>query len=343
MKNYHATFEKKTYIFKQPSGTSRGVLTEKHAWFIYLTTPNTKDRIGIGECSIIPGLSPDFNDFTEYESKIQEVCQNIEYYIENQNKLESYPSILFGLETALLDLNSEKKGVFFDTYFTRRERGIPINGLIWMGSKENMLQQIEEKLLQGFTCLKMKVGAIDFDQELDILKSIRNRFSPSEIELRVDANGAFSVKDALAKLDQLSKFQLHSIEQPIKQGQIEEMADLCSKTPLPIALDEELIGVYGMENKKQLLSHVKPQYIILKPSLHGGLKGSTEWINIAESYNIPWWMTSALESNIGLNTIAQFASTFKNNLPQGLGTGGLYVQNESTKLFVKKGFIFSDY
>lgn len=343
MNNYHAKFEKKTYIFKQPSGTSRGVLTEKHAWFIYLTSTNRTDRIGVGECSIIPGLSPDFTDFTEYERKIQEVCQKIDYYIENQIELENYPSVLFGLETALLDLNSEKKGVFFDTYFTRKERGIPINGLIWMGSKENMLQQIEEKLIQGFTCLKMKVGAIDFDQELDILKSIRNRFSPSEIELRVDANGAFSVKDALVKLDQLSKFKLHSIEQPIKQGQIQEMAELCSKTPLPIALDEELIGVYGMENKKQLLSHIKPQYIILKPSLHGGLKGSTEWINIAEKKNIPWWMTSALESNIGLNTIAQFASTFKNNLPQGLGTGGLYVNNELTKLVVKRGFIFLDY
>jgi o-succinylbenzoate synthase len=340
MNNYHATFEKKTYIFKQPSGTSRGVLTEKHAWFIYLTTPNTKDRIGVGECSIIPGLSPDFNDFSEYESKIQEVCQNIEYYIENQNDLESFPSVLFGLETALLDLNSDIKGVFFDTYFTRRERGIPINGLIWMGSKENMLQQIEEKLLQGFTCLKMKVGAIDFDQELDILKSIRNRFSPSEIELRVDANGAFSVKDALVKLDQLSKFQLHSIEQPIKQGQIQEMADLCKNTPLPIALDEELIGVYGMENKKQLLSHIKPQYIILKPSLHGGLKGSAEWINIAESYVIPWWMTSALESNVGLNAIAQFASSLINSLPQGLGTGGLYVQNECSEMFIHNGELF---
>lgn len=340
MKNYHATFEKKTYIFKQPSGTSRGVLTEKHAWFIYLTSSDSKDRIGVGECSIIPGLSPDFNDFTEYESKIQEVCQNIQNYIENQIELESFPSILFGLESALLDLNSIVKGIFFDTYFTRRERGIPINGLIWMGSKENMLQQIEEKLIQGFTCLKMKVGAIDFDQELDILQSIRNRFSPSEIELRVDANGAFSVKDALVKLDQLSKFKLHSIEQPIKQGQIEEMADLCSKTPLPIALDEELIGVYGMENKKQLLSHIKPQYIILKPSLHGGLKGSTEWINIAKSYDIPWWMTSALESNIGLNTIAQFASTFKNNLPQGLGTGGLYVQNEPSEMRVVAGILY---
>jgi o-succinylbenzoate synthase len=343
MKKYHATFEKKTYIFKQPSGTSRGVLTEKHAWFIYLTTSNRKDRIGVGECSIIPGLSPDFNDFTEYESKIQEVCQNIDYYIENQNELKSFPSILFGLETALLDLNSVTLGVFFDTYFTRRERGIPINGLIWMGSKENMLQQIEEKLLQGFKCLKMKVGAIDFNQELDILKSIRNRFSPSEIELRVDANGAFTPEEAIFKLDLLAKFKLHSIEQPIKQGQIQEMSDLCSKTPLPIALDEELIGVYGVENKKQLLSQVKPQYIILKPSLHGGLKGSTEWINIAEEKNIPWWMTSALESNVGLNMIAQFASTFKNDLPQGLGTGGLYVRNESTKLFVKKGFIFSDY
>lgn len=340
MNNYHATFEKKTYIFKQPSGTSRGVLTEKHAWFIYLNSSNTPERFGVGECSIIPDLSPDFNGFTEYESKIQEVCQNIQYYIENLIELESFPSILFGLETALLDLNSDIKGIFFDTYFTRKERGIPINGLIWMGSKENMLQQIEEKLLQGFTCLKMKVGAIDFDQELDILQSIRNRFSPSEIELRVDANGAFSYNDAIFKLEELSKFKLHSIEQPIKQGQIQEMADLCSKTPLPIALDEELIGVYRFENKKQLISQIKPQYIILKPSLHGGLKGSTEWINIAESYDIPWWMTSALESNIGLNTIAQFASSFNNLLPQGLGTGGLYVNNERSEMIIHNGELF---
>jgi o-succinylbenzoate synthase len=340
MKKYHATFEKKTYVFKQPSGTSRGVLTEKHAWFIYLTTTNRTDRVGVGECSIIPGLSPDFNDFSEYECKIQEVCKSINYYIENQNELENYPSIFFGLETALLDLNSDLKGVFFDTYFTRKVRGIPINGLIWMGTKDNMLQQIEEKLLQGFTCLKMKVGAIDFNQELDILKGIRKRFSSSEIELRVDANGAFAVKDALVKLDKLSKFQLHSIEQPIKQGQIQEMADLCSKTPLPIALDEELIGVYGMENKKRLLSQIKPQFIILKPSLHGGLKGSSEWINIAEKKNIPWWMTSALESNIGLNIIAQFSSIFNNLLPQGLGTGGLYVQNETSEMRVENGLLY---
>jgi o-succinylbenzoate synthase len=340
MEKYSATFEKKTYFFKQPSGTSRGVLTEKHAWFIHLTANTLRNRIGVGECSIIPGLSPDFVCFEQYEEKLKEVCLNVNHFINQQNELDAYPSILFGLETALLDLNSENQGLFFDTYFTRKERGIPMNGLIWMGSKEFMLQQIEEKLEQGFTCLKMKVGAIDFQQELEILKGIRNRFSKNEIELRVDANGAFSVNDALSKLDQLSKFQLHSIEQPIKQGQIQEMADLCKKTPLAIALDEELIGVNGFGNKEHLISHIKPQYIILKPSLHGGIKGSREWISIVENYNIPWWMTSALESNVGLNAIAQFASTFNNSLPQGLGTGGLYVQNEPSEMRVEGGMLF---
>lgn len=338
MSQFKARFEKKTYVFKQPSGTSRGVLTEKHAWFIYLSSSD--QRIGVGECSIIPGLSPDFETFEQYENKIKQVCEEINYFLENIYELESFPSILFGIETALLDLESTHKGVFFDTYFTRRERGIPMNGLIWMGSKEFMLQQIEDKLEQGFTCLKMKVGAIDFQQELEILKGIRSRFSPAEIELRVDANGAFSFQDALFKLEELSKFNLHSIEQPIKQGQIQEMAELCCNTPLPIALDEELIGVYRIENKKQLISQIKPQYIILKPSLHGGLKGSAEWIQIAENYNIPWWITSALESNVGLSAIAQFASTYDNSLPQGLGTGGLYVQNEPSEMRVDAGMLF---
>jgi o-succinylbenzoate synthase len=336
MKSYQATFEKKTYVFKQPSGTSRGVLTEKHAWFIYLT--DSKDnKKGVGECSVIPGLSPDFHGFDQYEKKIIKVCQSISDHIEHLNLLQEFPSIQFGLETALLDLNSNPKGIFYDTSFTRKEKGIPINGLIWMGSKEFMIQQIEDKLIQGFTCLKMKVGAIDFEQELEILKGIRARFSPDEIELRVDANGAFSVQEALFKLDELSKLKLHSIEQPIKNGQIFEMADLCSKTPLPIALDEELIGVYGIENKRSLLSEIKPQFIILKPSLHGGLSGSSEWINEAEKLSIPWWMTSALESNIGLNAIAQFSSSFDNPFPQGLGTGGLYIENEPSTMFIRNG------
>lgn len=314
-------------------------MTEKHAWFIYLKDEST-NRIGVGECSIIPGLSPDFQDFNQYEDKIKQVCLHINDFVNNLFILEEFPSILFGLEMALLDLKSNPKGVFFDTFFTRKERGIPINGLIWMGSKEFMLQQIEDKLDQGFSCLKMKVGAIDFEQELEILKGIRNRFSPEEIELRVDANGAFSTQDALFKLDELSKFKLHSIEQPIKPGQIVEMAELCSKTPLPIALDEELIGTYGVERKKRLLAEINPQYIILKPSLHGGLSGSSEWIKIAEEQNIPWWITSALESNVGLNAIAQFASAFDNPLPQGLGTGGLYVQNEPSTLDVSNGMLY---
>jgi o-succinylbenzoate synthase len=340
---YQAHFEKKTFLFKQPSGTSRGVLTEKHAWFIYL-----KDQIGtvgVGECSIIPGLSPDFSDFTSYELKVGKVCEEITHFIDNQLDLILYPSILFGLEQALLDLDSkrmDKAGVYYDTPFTRGEKGIPINGLIWMGSSQFMLEQIEEKLAAGFSCLKMKIGAIDFVEELNILRNIRNRFSTDEIELRVDANGAFSSQEALEKLNRLSEFGIHSIEQPIAAGQLTEMNRLCLQTPIPIALDEELIGIHTIEQKRHLLSTIQPQYIILKPSLHGGIVGSIEWINVSEEMHIPWWITSALESNVGLNAIAQFASTFDNRLPQGLGTGGLYVYNEPTNLFIQGGSIYLD-
>jgi hypothetical protein len=384
--SYKASFQKKTFLFKQPSGTSRGVLTEKHAWFISLSKINTnhptiqhtspesfRDVVtrlpkafgtslvsrklsgrhsspvecpsepveeSLGECSIIPGLSPDFVDFDSYEMKLTEVCENISYYIKNLSELEPYPSILFGLETALLGLQSQNENQLFDTPFTRGELGIPINGLIWMGSKEFMLQQIEEKLQAGFSCLKLKIGALDFETELEILASIRKRYTASDIELRVDANGAFSPADVLDKLERLSKFQLHSIEQPIKPGQWDEMAKICRETPLPIALDEELIGVVGNAQKSALLETIQPQYIILKPSLHGGVLGTSEWIQIALGHNIPWWMTSALESNVGLNCVAQFASTFENALPQGLGTGGLYENNTSSKLFIDQGYIY---
>jgi len=367
---YKASFQKQTFLFKQPSGTSRGILTEKHAWFISLskinnthslTSPSSPESFpdvtrhsslvtrpsspvprlsSLGECSIIPGLSPDFIDFETYETKLKEVCDNINYYIENLSELEEYPSILFGLETALLGLQSQNATQLFDTPFTRGEVGIPINGLIWMGSKEFMLKQIEEKLQVGFSCLKLKIGAIDFETELEILSSIRKRYSPSDIELRVDANGAFSPDDVLIKLERLSEFKLHSIEQPIKAGQWDEMAKICRITPLPIALDEELIGIIGKNKKQELLNTIKPHYIILKPSLHGGLLGSTEWIELANTNKIPWWITSALESNVGLNCIAQFASTFENPLPQGLGTGGLYENNVPSKLFIEKGSLF---
>ncbi len=340
---YKASFQKQTFLFKQPSGTSRGVLTEKHAWFISLSELNTNyphtRHTSIGECSIISGLSPDFDSYEKYENKLNEICANINYYVVNLSELEPYPSILFGLETALLGLKSKNEHQLFDTPFSRGELGIPINGLIWMGTKEFMLQQIEEKLKAGFSCLKLKIGALDFETELDILASIRKTYTASDIELRVDANGAFSPTDVLDKLERLSKFQLHSIEQPIKAGQWDEMAKICRVTPLPIALDEELIGVVGRVQKSALLETIQPQYIILKPSLHGGILGTTEWIHLAMEHKIPWWMTSALESNVGLNCVAQFASTFQNSLPQGLGTGGLYENNSPTNLYIKNGYL----
>ena len=340
-----ASFKKHTFFFKQPSGTSRGVLTEKYSWLIYIesSVKNTLVKVGVGECSIIPGLSPEFIDFDSYEKKLLEVCQNINYYVDNLSELALFPSILFGIETALLDLKAKKNGLLFDTPFSRGEIGIPINGLIWMGSKDFMLDQIEEKLKAGFSCLKMKIGAIDFASELEILASIRERYSKKEIELRVDANGAFSPSKAMKKLEKLSKFDLHSIEQPIRAGQWDEMANLCANTPLPIALDEELIGVVGKRNKVTLLETIKPQYIILKPSLHGGIIGSSEWIQLANENKIPWWMTSALESNVGLNCIAQFASTFDNSLPQGLGTGGLYENNTPSSMHIRTGFIWNNF
>lgn len=336
-----ASFSKQTFEFKRPSGTSRGILTDKHSWFIEIWDEENPTVKGIGECSIIAGLSPDFSTFESYQAKIEKVCLNIDKYINDISKLEEWPSILFGLETALLDLKNGGRKVIFENDFSKGKRKIPINGLIWMGDESYMKEQIEQKLSEGYSCLKMKIGAIDFDVELKILESIRNRFSADEIALRVDANGAFSPIDALRKLEQLSRFDIHSIEQPIKAGQWKRMAELCEKTTLPIALDEELIGITGSE-KISLLERIKPHYIILKPSLHGGISGCKEWIQLAESMAVPWWMTSALESNIGLNAIAQFAGEFQNELPQGLGTGSLYTNNIPSGLRVEGGVLFND-
>lgn len=332
-----AKYEKKVFQFKRPSGTSRGVLTEKLAWFIYLSADDSPSVLGIGECSIIPGLSPDFENEEVYEQKVSEVCQNIDHYVNHPEELNTYPSIYFGLEMALLDLQNGGKRQFFDTPFTQGKQAIPINGLIWMGSPEFMHEQIEEKLQEGFDCLKMKIGAIDFEQELELLKGIRERYSKEEITLRVDANGAFSHQEAMLKLERLAELDLHSIEQPIAVNQPEEMAYLCANSPLPIALDEELIGHHSYHDKEELLEIINPPFIILKPSLIGGFKGSSQWIELAEKQNIKWWVTSALESNIGLNAIAQFSATFNNPLPQGLGTGALYTNNIPSRLDIKDG------
>ncbi|CAM1364093.1 O-succinylbenzoate synthase [Tenacibaculum litoreum] len=328
-----ATCHKYLLNFKQASGTSRGVLRTKETWFLILEREGKK---GFGECGLFRGLSAD--DKPNYEEKLHWVCNNINSGLEKLlPELIEFPSIQFGLEQAFLSLESNKPFELFPSDFTEGKQQISINGLIWMGDKAFMQQQIKDKLQQGFTTIKMKIGAIDFDTEIALLKSIRKEFSAKEIELRVDANGAFLPKNALEKLQRLSELELHSIEQPIKQGQWQEMASLCEKTPLPIALDEELIGVFSSEEKEKCIATIQPQYIILKPSLVGGFKGSNEWIQIASNHNAGNWITSALESNIGLNAIAQWTYTLNNPLPQGLGTGSLFTNNFESPLEVSNG------
>ncbi|MBT6082466.1 MAG: o-succinylbenzoate synthase, partial [Polaribacter sp.] len=256
------------------------------------------------------------------------------------SKTNDFPSIQIGIEQAFLSLHSSSPFKLFVSDFTESNKAIAINGLIWMGDRQFMKDQIKEKIAQGFQCLKMKIGAIDFKSEIELLASIRKEFSIKDIELRVDANGAFKSSEALEKLKILSSYNLHSIEQPIKQGQFQEMALLCEQSPLPIALDEELIGVFDVTKKKELLHIINPQYIILKPSLVGGFKGSFEWLDIANEFDIGWWVTSALESNIGLNAIAQWTATLKSSMPQGLGTGSLFTNNFDSPLEVNNGGLY---
>lgn len=318
--------------FKQPAGTSRGVYTTRKVWYIRLIDNETGNS-GIGECAPLPNLSCD--DIPAYEDILRCHCLQLEKNGSIDYKsLRPYPSMLFGLETALNHLRANSLA-FWDTPFSRGEEGITINGLIWMGSFDEMYERIREKMSKGFRCIKLKIGAIDFNKELQLLEFIRSHFDKNEIELRVDANGAFKPSEAMERLEALSKFELHSIEQPIRHGQWDDMAELCSSTPLPIALDEELIGINKENEKIRLLDTIRPQYIILKPSLHGGIKGSEEWIKLAKERNIGFWITSALESNIGLNAIAQWTATQEHNLPQGLGTGLLFTDNIDSPLHIE--------
>lgn len=328
-----ATYKKYTLNFKTPSGTSRGVMRTKETWFLTIKDGN---KTGIGECGLLHGLSID--DRPDYEDKLNWECQNIHQGEENLYKaLEEFPSIQIGLEMAFLSLKAKSPFEIFPSKFTEGKASIPINGLVWMGDKAFMSKQIKEKIESGFSCIKMKIGAIDFETEIELLQSVRSEFSVNDIELRVDANGAFSTTEALEKLKRLSELEIHSIEQPIKAGYWDEMALLCEKTPLPIALDEELIGVFDAGHKKKLLQTIQPQYIILKPSLIGGFRGSDSWIELAENQNCGWWITSALESNIGLNAIAQYTFTKNSKLPQGLGTGSLFTNNIHAPLKVSNG------
>jgi len=331
MKSY---FKKHTLKFKQASGTSRGVLHDKETWLIWI---EDKGKTGIGECGLLRGLSCD--DLPDYEEKLEWTCSNISLGEEVLHaELVNYPSIQMGIETAFLSLKGKTPFTLYENPFSEGEDEIPINGLVWMGDKFFMLKQIEEKLEAGFSCIKMKVGAIDFDEEIRLLQAIRSRFSSDEITLRVDANGAFG-EDALDKLNQLAPLEIHSIEQPIKKGNFSKMRDLCRHSPIPIALDEELIGVTSKDRKIQLLEQIQPQYIILKPSFIGGFRGANEWLSLSSQMGIESWVTSALESNIGLNAIAQWTYAMGFSGPQGLGTGSLYTNNFPSPLLIKNGYL----
>ncbi|QDP85911.1 o-succinylbenzoate synthase [Chryseobacterium sp. SNU WT5] len=321
-----ATFKQYLLNFKQASGTSRGILTTKETYFLEITE---NDKKGIGECGIFRGLS--YDDVPEYKNKLEWLCNHINESREFlQKELLHFPSIWFGYEQAILNLKNGHD-IYFPSTFTEGKSSIKINGLIWMGTADFMQQQIEDKLNQGFDCIKLKIG-VDWKSEKAILKQLRKKFPKEQLELRVDANGGFSYEEARVVLQELSELEIHSIEQPIKAGYIKEISALCSITPTPIALDEELIGIVNFKDKKELLETINPQYIILKPSLVGGISGTDEWISLAENNEIGWWITSALESNIGLNAIAQYTFTKNAKIPQGLGTGGLFTNNLKTRL-----------
>lgn len=324
-----AKFHQYILDFKRPSGTSRGVLNTKETYFIEISED---DKKGIGECALFRGLS--FDDDDDYEAALEWACRNINLTLEElKEELINHPSIIFGIEQALLNLEHQGE-LYFPSDFTEGKDSIKINGLIWMGDADYMHSQIEEKLDLGFSCIKLKIG-VDWNSEKEVIKSLRQKFPKEKIELRVDANGAFSPKQAKVVLQELAELDIHSIEQPIQAGNWETMAELCRTTPTPIALDEELIGVLNYESKKTLIKEIKPQYIILKPALVGGFSGADEWIDLAEKQNIGWWITSALESNIGLNAIAQYTYTKNSPMPQGLGTGGLFTNNFETSLYLE--------
>lgn len=371
---YKIEISERTLHFKQPAGTSRGVYTTRHSYYLTLTSDEMPGVEGVGECATLPDLSCDAKP--EYEMTLRQVCQMVEQMGRiPYDMIRAYPSITFGLETAFASFfdaakkfleivpaegassSSEmlkQKGVsvpagmenltdLFYSPFGRGEEGITINGLVWMGTYEEMLARLEEKLQAGFHCVKLKIGAIDFFKELDLIKRIRDVYTKEQVELRVDANGGFLPENAMSQLEALAKYDIHSIEQPIKQHQWPKMAQLCRETPLPIALDEELIGVNVRSMKEALLDTIRPQYIILKPSLHGGIYGCNEWIELANQRGIGSWITSALESNIGLNAIAHYAAkVYGSNvkMPQGLGTGQLFTDNIPMPLEIRGDQLF---
>lgn len=334
-----AAWQKHRLDFRFTAVTSRDRLTWKDTYYIKVWDEGLPSVVGIGEAGLFRGLSCD--DLPEYESWLSQVCADIERFVpDGGTALAAYPSIRFGVETALLDLRGGGRRMLFDTPWSRGTRAMEINGLIWMGDEPTMRRRIEEKLADGFRCIKVKIGGIDFEREVGMLTHLRE-MAP-DIEIRLDANGAFSPADAPARLERLARIGIHSIEQPLRQGQWMEMASICAQSPIPVALDEELIGINDTAVKREMLDTVKPAYIILKPTLTGGFAASDEWIRLASERGIGWWATSALESNIGLNAIAQWVSSYNPGMPQGLGTGLLYHNNIDSPLTLRGDRLYYD-
>lgn len=344
-----ASFHKHTLYFTFAAGTSRGILKQKDTWIIKVTDVANAEVFGLGEAAPLVKLSID--DLPDYDERLIQICDQISgtsvpssvdemYQLLDRVIPSELPSVYFGFEVAFLDLLNGGGRMIYNNAFSRGERGIPINGLVWMGALEDMLFQITEKVADGFHCIKVKIGSLDFEKECDLLQYIRSKYYKMDITLRVDANGAYSSDEALEKLEKLSKYNIHSIEQPIKAGQTAAMYELCRHSLVPVALDEELIGIHTSESKRKLIESIKPQYIIFKPTLVGGLRSCKEWISIAEELNIGWWITSALESNIGLNAISQFTAEYNTDISHGLGTGKLYDNNIPSPLTIENGEIY---
>lgn len=340
------SFQKKIFHFNFRARTSRGLMQDKTSWFVRVHDGNDPEVFGLGECGPLPGLSVDHTpDYEEKLGGFLEQMNSAALSAGEEVKIDrfvprEYPSVRFGLETALLDFRNGGRRVIFDNSFVKG-KSIPINGLVWMGDMDFMMDQINKKIADGFRCIKLKVGGLDFDRECDILSYIRRRYFRQDIEIRLDANGAFKADDVLYKLGEMARFGIHSIEQPIRPG-LEEMDELCRKSPIPVAFDEELIRVFSTDNKHALLKTLKPAFIVLKPTLHGGLQGCDEWIKTAQALDIGWWITSALESSIGLNAVCQFTANYNPSMPQGLGTGAIYSDNFPSPLTVNDGAIFWD-
>ena len=330
-----ANFVRYLMNFYNTVGTSRGTMEVRETWFLFI---KDNGRLGMGECGMLKGLSCD--DLPDFEEKLQWVCDHIQLgEIQLYQAMREYPAIQFGIEQAFLSFHSPHPGLLFPSEFTAGKKSIPINGLLWMGKPTEIRQQFEDKV-GHFPCVKMKVGALNFQTELDLLSEFRAQYPPDQLEIRLDANGAFTPENVEERLAQLAEFSIHSIEQPIRPKQYDLMRDLCQTSPIPIALDEELIGIFDREDKEKLLDTIQPQYIILKPSFVGGFRGSQEWIDLANERNIGWWITSALESNVGLNAIAQWTFTLGSSMPQGLGTGSLYRNNFQSPLTIKEGHLW---